>query len=336
MRLVGFVLATMFFIALHSSYSYGQGADQPVAKEQLEPYHKHHDTRNGHDHFYPDRGTIVRDVPKGAATVSYAGLAYRFQDGIWYEPRGPAFMVVAPPVGLIVPTLPSFATLIAHGGQTYIYCNDTYYRPRPDENGYEVINDPAEPSFQVGASDADTRVTGATGPAAAAGITAAAAGAAGVELAGTAAPAAQAVAVPLEAASAKDTASAKLSPPPPTAPGSPAPTTQPPGATGTPPGPAASATNPTLAAAAVPVTLPAGSSDSPSGQGKGTKVFLYPKNGQTAEQQARDRYECYRFAMAQSGFDPMRSTGGAPNGASQLDYERAQGACLDARGYTSR
>jgi hypothetical protein len=63
---------------------------------------------------------------------------------------------------------------------------------------------------------------------------------------------------------------------------------------------------------------------------------LYPKNGQTSDQQARDRYDCYRFAVAQSGFDPMRGTGAASAGEQQSDYERAQSACFEARGYASR
>ena len=33
-------------------------------------------------------------------------------------------------------------------------------------------------------------------------------------------------------------------------------------------------------------------------------VFFYPKQGQSAEQQARDRYECYLWAHQQTGFDP--------------------------------
>jgi hypothetical protein len=71
----------------------------------------------------------------------------------------------------------------------------------------------------------------------------------------------------------------------------------------------------------------------------GTKMFAYPKSDQTADQQARDRYECYRFAVAQTGVDPMHSTGGAPqalHGKQQSDYERAQAACLEGRGYTVR
>jgi hypothetical protein len=35
-----------------------------------------------------------------------------------------------------------------------------------------------------------------------------------------------------------------------------------------------------------------------------TKVYFYPSQGQSAEQQQRDRYECYLWAVKQSGFDP--------------------------------
>jgi hypothetical protein len=35
-----------------------------------------------------------------------------------------------------------------------------------------------------------------------------------------------------------------------------------------------------------------------------TTVYFYPARGQSEEQQDRDRYECYLWAVKQSGFDP--------------------------------
>lgn len=70
-------------------------------------------------------------------------------------------------------------------------------------------------------------------------------------------------------------------------------------------------------------------------QGGGPKVFVYPRTGQSSDQQARDRYECYRFAVAQTGFDPMRSNS-AVRSEQQSDYDRAQAACLEGRGYSVR
>jgi hypothetical protein len=69
------------------------------------------------------------------------------------------------------------------------------------------------------------------------------------------------------------------------------------------------------------------------------EIFVYPKNGQSQEQQQRDRYECHRAAVDQTGFDPTAAGGGvAPDAADvrRSDYMRSQAACLDARGYSVR
>jgi len=39
-----------------------------------------------------------------------------------------------------------------------------------------------------------------------------------------------------------------------------------------------------------------------------TQVYFYPRGGQTTEQQSRDHYECYNWAMQQTGFDPSQSS----------------------------
>lgn len=69
------------------------------------------------------------------------------------------------------------------------------------------------------------------------------------------------------------------------------------------------------------------------------QIFIYPKNGQTAEQQSRDSYECHRYAVDQTGYDPTQASGGvSPQAAAnkRADYFRADSACLDARGYSVR
>jgi hypothetical protein len=70
----------------------------------------------------------------------------------------------------------------------------------------------------------------------------------------------------------------------------------------------------------------------------GEDFFMYPRNGQGTDQQARDRYECHSWAVQQTGFDPSQADGtAASDGASgRADYLRAISACLDARGYTVR
>ena len=69
------------------------------------------------------------------------------------------------------------------------------------------------------------------------------------------------------------------------------------------------------------------------------RIFIYPRKGQSEELQAKDRYECHRWAVSQIGSDPTQPTSGMPEtqlNQMRADYNRAMGACLDGRGYTMR
>jgi hypothetical protein len=39
-----------------------------------------------------------------------------------------------------------------------------------------------------------------------------------------------------------------------------------------------------------------------------TQIYFYPNKGQSVEQQSRDHYECYNWAVEQTGFDPSVSS----------------------------
>jgi hypothetical protein len=68
-------------------------------------------------------------------------------------------------------------------------------------------------------------------------------------------------------------------------------------------------------------------------------AYIYPKNGQTQDQQAADRFECHDWAKNQTGFDPTQPSGGvdpSQTGPRRDQYQRAMSACLEARGYTVR
>jgi hypothetical protein len=67
------------------------------------------------------------------------------------------------------------------------------------------------------------------------------------------------------------------------------------------------------------------------------ELIAYPKNGQSAAQQATDKSECRQWATAQSGFDPSQSTSEGATTAStpkRSAYMRAQAACFEGRGYS--
>ena len=327
MRVMAAVLfTTAVFLG---AVAFGEDVDEQRGSEApAPPYNRHQDPHHGHNHVYPDRGAIFHELPRRAVTVNYAGVSYRFADGIWFEPRGPAFIVVAPPIGLMVSSLPELATTIQEHGETYLYANDVYYRPRPDLGGYEVVNDPAE----AAATTQDTAPRAASASAAAAPAlavatalpTVAATSVSAALPTASAAPAAVAAAVPSGAPAAAPAAGAESvlreAPPPPSSAAS----------TLSAAAPAAAPAAAAPAAVASASTAAASTAAAP----QSTKVIAYPRNAQSAEQQARDHYECYQFGVAQSGFDPMRS--GAIGVEQQATFDRAQNACFEGRGYTVR
>jgi hypothetical protein len=68
-------------------------------------------------------------------------------------------------------------------------------------------------------------------------------------------------------------------------------------------------------------------SDTAPGPGVGQQgqIFMYPKNGQSDEQQSTDKRECQQWAASQAG-----------NGAANSnDYRRAMMACVEGRGYSA-
>jgi hypothetical protein len=183
------------------------------------------DHRYNHDHYYPQRGTYVRELPRGYSRSMYRGAPYFFHGGIWYRSNGPRYVVVRPPIGISVNILPPYYTTVYFGGLPYYYADDTYYRWYPEQHAYVVTEPPATESNAA----------------------------------------------------------------------------------------------PSVAA------------------GASTDLFIYPKNGQTEQQQATDRYECHAWAKQQTGFDPTQPLGGVDESQSagkRADYQRAEGACLEARGYT--
>lgn len=279
MRLLVLSVSVLFTACLGANCAIAQNGQWGQAEDQIAPYPTHMDRRHGHNHVYPDRGAVVRNLPKGALGVNYAGISYQFAGGVWYERQGPAYIVVVPPIGLVVPNLPPFATSFESAGKTYLYANDVFYRPRPELGGYEVVNDPQDlvpERAQTGVGAPSSRLASAA-PSVAAG---AAAPKPPVRAEKVTAPPAPPPAAPPAAASPSQDAPAPVNP---------------------------------------------------------IGVAISPHNGQNADQQAMDRYECYRFAVTQTGFDPLASNSGArPADLARRDseYARAQAACLQGRGYS--
>jgi hypothetical protein len=63
--------------------------------------------------------------------------------------------------------------------------------------------------------------------------------------------------------------------------------------------------------------------DQPGSQGQPPRMFMYPKSGQTEDQQRTDKLACEKWASDQVGL-----------GTNGPDYQRALGACIQGRGYS--
>lgn len=70
----------------------------------------------------------------------------------------------------------------------------------------------------------------------------------------------------------------------------------------------------------------------PVEQGDGLEVTFYPVNNQSPSQMERDRYECQRYAVQQSGFDPATATYAPAESVAYL-FRQSMGNCLAGRGY---
>ena len=69
------------------------------------------------------------------------------------------------------------------------------------------------------------------------------------------------------------------------------------------------------------------------------KLYIYPTLGQSEKKQADDRYECHRWSVSQTEYDPSQPP---ENMARQAllnkhdNYQKAMRACLEGRGYNVR
>ncbi len=67
----------------------------------------------------------------------------------------------------------------------------------------------------------------------------------------------------------------------------------------------------------------------------GNRLFVYPRNAQSKDQQAGDEFQCHQWAVGQTGFDPSLAAAAPPaDQEPRQNYRRAQLACLDGRGYS--
>lgn len=87
------------------------------------------------------------------------------------------------------------------------------------------------------------------------------------------------------------------------------------------------------------VTVPPTTEGEPGVSYLADEVFAYPKNKQSEEQQADDRYACHRWGVDKTGYDPTQPPENLSVTAlsqQRENYNRAMKTCLEGKGYSVR
>lgn len=71
--------------------------------------------------------------------------------------------------------------------------------------------------------------------------------------------------------------------------------------------------------------------DGQAGDSRDQDLYIYPTRGQSEQQQSDDRYDCHRWAVDQTHYDPTDSRYDRDD---RSEYDRALTACLTGRGYS--
>ena len=99
-------------------------------------------TRRAHYAYrtLPRYRATVTVVPRGAVVVRRGGVSYRYYEGIYYRPRGSAFVVARPAIGIRVRALPPARMRVVVVNKPYFYYYGTFYKQVDSE--YEVVEAP--------------------------------------------------------------------------------------------------------------------------------------------------------------------------------------------------
>jgi hypothetical protein len=74
-------------------------------------------------------GAAVSTPPPYYDTVYVGSTSYMYSDGIYMQPSGGSYTIVAPPVGAVVTYLPDGCTMTQLNNIPIHNCSGIYYRP---------------------------------------------------------------------------------------------------------------------------------------------------------------------------------------------------------------
>jgi len=137
--------------AKHRHYDDSYGRDEYRGRDGYRSYddgRRHYDDRYDSRRYYggryypPPRGYVIERLPPHYRVVKHKGHRYYYAGGAWYQPYGPSFIVVNPPLGLTVSFLPEFTASVTFGGVPYYRSGPVFYAWNPRARGYVVTDGP--------------------------------------------------------------------------------------------------------------------------------------------------------------------------------------------------
>jgi hypothetical protein len=74
-------------------------------------------------------GAAISSPPPYYSTVAVGGSNYIYSDGVFLQPRGSSYVVIAPPIDAVVPSLPDGCSATNVSGVIYYDCSGISYQP---------------------------------------------------------------------------------------------------------------------------------------------------------------------------------------------------------------
>jgi hypothetical protein len=132
---------------MKKTFKYGKAAilcllTLSVASTTVEAQRGHH-YYNSYGYgggYYPVRAQYFGHIPEPYISLNFGGYPYYYSGGLFYQPYGSSFQLIAPPFGIRVGFLPQGYWPLNWGGYPYYYYNGIFYRP--DNREYEVVQAP--------------------------------------------------------------------------------------------------------------------------------------------------------------------------------------------------
>jgi len=141
-RIIG--ILTLIFCLSYSTDAFAQRKAAKAHHAKRVHHRKAVKKHAAHHHYrhLPRRGAVVISVHRSAVVITFRGIRFHYHAGIFYKPKGTAYVIVRPPIRVRISVLPVGHRRIVIGPRVYFYYYGTFYVKAADKDEYEVVDAP--------------------------------------------------------------------------------------------------------------------------------------------------------------------------------------------------